>query len=140
MSGVDASLDVATRCFQHLGGWKLVLNTANIVSGFTLLRPIYGRRAEMATMLRTMHAVALCAIRFGRKHQSISAVLGRDISSIDLVEWARRLLSERLQREYVKMWIDGRRDVFLDSWVIQSSLCELDSSRLPPFDLVIRIL
>ena len=82
-----------------------------------------------------LHGVALSAIRFGR----LEASRGPVGTMMDLVERARRLLTERLQQEYVKAWICGRRAVFVDSWVYRSSLCTLDSRRHLPFDLVIRV-
>ena len=87
-------------------------------------------------MLRMLHGVVSCAIRFGRRQLSVSAASGQDISRVDLVDEARRILSARLRSEYVKAWIDGRRAVFVDSWVYQSSLCECDSRQYAPFDLV----
>ena len=47
---------------------------------------------------------------------------GEDVSRVDLVDSAKRLLSDRLQREYVKAWIEGRRAVFVDSRAFRSRL------------------
>ena len=61
-------------------------------------------------------------------------------SSVDLVAGAKEGLSIRLQREYVRAWVAGRRSVFVDSWVAGAPLCLLNAEKFAPRDLVCRII
>ena len=123
---------------MHLGGSNLELNAANIVSGFTLLRPTFGRRPDMESMLRVLFGVALRAIRFGRRTRSIEVWYRTAVGGFDLVACAKVGLSIRVQREYVRAWLLGRRSAFVASWVNRASLFSLDGSKFAPRDLVCR--